>query len=69
MEAFLKCYDDYTMVAKLLDRVFDYLNRYYLKGKGNNAEFLGVTAMKIFIKQFYGLEKEQLKVKVLETFT
>ena len=57
MESFLKCYEDYTMVAKLLDRVFDYLNRYYLKGKGNNAEFLGVTAMKIFIAQFYELAK------------
>lgn len=33
IEAFVKCYDDYSMVAKLLDRVFDYLNRYYLKTK------------------------------------
>lgn len=49
MNAFNKCYEDYSMVAKLLDRVFDYLNRYYLKGKGDKAEFLGVTAMKIFI--------------------
>lgn len=53
MHAFLKSYEDYAMVAKLLDRVFDYLNRYYLKGKGDKAEFLGVTAMKIFIKHCY----------------
>jgi hypothetical protein len=24
-------WDNYTMLVKLLDRMFDYLNRYYLK--------------------------------------
>lgn len=57
------------MVAKLLDRVFDYLNRYYLKGKGEKAEFLGVTAMKIFIQNCYEPIKVSLRDKVLETFT
>lgn len=55
------------MVAKLLDRCFDYLNRFYLKGK--NHEFLGVTAMKIFIANCFDKVKDPLRLKVLETFT
>ncbi len=35
------------MVAKLLERAFEYLNKFYLKLL--KADFLGVTAMKIFI--------------------
>lgn len=67
MPAFLKSWDDYAMVSKLLDRCFDYLNRFYLKGK--NHEFLGVTAMKIFINNCFLKVNEPLKYKVLETFT
>lgn len=67
MPAFIKSFDDYAMVAKLLDRCFDYLNRFYLKGK--NHEFLGVTAMKIFIANCFDKVKEPLGLKVLETFT
>lgn len=29
--AYLKVWDDYAMFSKLMDRMFDYLNRYYLK--------------------------------------
>ena len=31
MTAYLKVWDNYAMLVKLLDRMFDYLNRYYLK--------------------------------------
>lgn len=31
MTTYLKVWDNYTMLVKLLDRMFDYLNRYYLK--------------------------------------
>jgi len=31
LEAFVKVWDNYTMFAKLLDKMFDYLNRYFLK--------------------------------------
>ena len=31
IEGYLKAFDNYAMLAKLMDRMFDYLNRYYLK--------------------------------------
>jgi hypothetical protein len=35
------------MVAKLLDRCFTYLNKFYLKGK--KLPFTGESALKIFV--------------------
>lgn len=67
METFLKCYEDYVMVAKLLDRGFDYLNRYHLKAKGQ--ELLGVTSIQIFIDNLYKPSRDSLRVKILETFS
>ena len=31
--AFIKQWDNFAMLAKLMDRMFDYLNRYYLKNQ------------------------------------
>jgi len=56
------------MVAKLLERVFEFLNRFYLKNN-KKADLLGVTAMKIFINTCYVEIKELLRRKVMETFT
>jgi hypothetical protein len=31
LQAFVKVWDNYSMYVKLLDKMFDYLNRYYIK--------------------------------------
>ena len=33
LDAFVKCWSDFTMFSKLVERMFDYLNRYYLKNQ------------------------------------
>ena len=33
LEAFVKVWENYTMFANLLDKMFTYLNRYYLKNQ------------------------------------
>lgn len=37
LHAFVKVWDNYTMFAKLLDKMFDYLNRYYLKNQSMSS--------------------------------
>lgn len=51
MQAFVKIFDDFAMLAKLMDRMFDYLNRYYLKNYA--LKMLGVTAMELFVNKCY----------------
>lgn len=69
MQAFVKAWHDYVMVTKLMERVFEYLDRFYLK-QGDKLS-LGETAMRIFIDSCY---KDQgvlmpLRRATLETFT
>jgi hypothetical protein len=33
LQAFVKVWDNYTMFSKLLEKMFDYLNRYFLKNQ------------------------------------
>ena len=33
LDAFVKCWTNFTMFSKLMERMFDYLNRYYLKNQ------------------------------------
>lgn len=51
LEAFVKVWENYTMFAKLLDKMFDYLNRYFLKNQSMSS--LGITALKKFNELFY----------------
>lgn len=55
------------MLSKLMDRMFDYLNRYYLKNQ--SLKTIGVTAMDIFVSKCYEQIKEPLRYQVLNTFT
>jgi len=55
------------MLAKLLDRMFDYLNRYYLKNQSLAA--LGITALNEFNQTFYKEVKETFRNEVLLNFT
>lgn len=46
IKAYLQVWKDFAMFVKLLDRMFDYLNRYYLKNQ--SMKTLGVTALDMF---------------------
>jgi Cullin family len=65
--AYIKIWSDYAMLVKLLDRMFDYLNRYYLKNL--SLKMLGVTALEIFNSHFYEGVKETFRNQVLLNFT
>ena len=67
VKAYLKVWKDYAMFVKLLDRMFDYLNRYYLKNQ--SLKMLGVTALEIFNNSFYKEVKDAFLTEVLLNFT
>lgn len=67
MTAYLKIWDNYAMLVKLLDRMFDYLNRYYLKNQ--SLKILGVTALEQFNQIFYNEVKDSFRTEVLLNFT
>jgi len=54
-------------LIKLLDRMFDYLNRYYLKNQ--SMKMLGVTALEIFNQNFYLEVKDAFRTELLLNFT
>lgn len=55
------------MFSKLMDRMFDYLNRYYLKNQ--SLKTLGVTSLDLFNKNFYEQIKLSFQSELLITFT
>lgn len=55
------------MLAKLMDRMFDYLNRYFLKNQ--NLKSIGITAMEIFVNKCYEQVKDSLRNQLLAVFT
>lgn len=55
------------MFSKLMDRMFDYLNRYYLKNQ--SLKTLGVTSLDLFNKNFYEQIKQSFQSELLMTFT
>ena len=67
MTAYLKIWDNFAMLTKLLDRMFDYLNRYYLKNQ--SLKILGVTALEQFNQIFYNEVKDSFRTEVLLNFT
>ena len=67
MTAYLKIWDNFAMLTKLLDRMFDYLNRYYLKNQ--SLKILGVTALELFNQIFYNEVKDSFRTEVLLNFT
>ena len=55
------------MFSKLMDRMFDYLNRYSLKNQ--NLKTLGATSLELFNKNFYESIKEIFRKELLIAFT
>ena len=64
LEAFVKVWEDYTMFAKLLDKMFDYLNRYFLRNQSMSS--LGQTALKKFNELFYPEIKKTLRELLMQ---
>lgn len=64
LQGFVKIWNDYNMYAKLLDKMFDYLNRYFLKNQSMKS--LGQTALMKFNELFYERVKGELREVVLE---
>jgi cullin 1 len=67
LQAFVKVWDNYTMFAKLLEKMFDYLNRYFLKNQSMSS--LGATAMRKFNELLYPEVKRTLREKLFENIT
>ncbi len=67
LEAFVKVWENYTMFAKLLDKMFDYLNRYFLKNQSMSS--LGQTALKKFNELFYPKIKETLRELLMQNIS
>lgn len=67
LEAWVEQWNNYTIFCKLLNRMFDYLNRYYLKNQSMNS--LGVTSLKHFVSHFYERVKQDLLKALLEELT
>ena len=65
IETYVKSFHDYTMASKLLERVFDYLTRFYLKDK---PQKLGDIALDIFKRECFTNFKVPLLKKILEMF-
>jgi len=64
LQAFVKIWTDYNMYAKLLDKMFDYLNRYFLKNQSMKS--LGQTALVKYNELFYERIKVELREVILD---
>lgn len=64
LQAFVKIWTDYNMYAKLLDKMFDYLNRYFLKNQSMKS--LGQTALVKYNELFYERIKVDLREVILD---
>ena len=67
LEAYVKCYENFTIYAKLLDRMFDYLNRYYLKNQCLPS--LGEKCMSYYKTIYYERQKHELRTALLQQIT
>lgn len=64
IRAYVECWTDYTLYAKLMDKMFDYLNRYYLKN--NNMPLLGDRCLRMFHEEFFIKHKGTIIEAVLQ---
>ena len=59
LESFIKQWEDYTLVAKMVNRIFYYLDRYYLK-EGNRKK-TGAVALDLFFSAMTQSAKEKIR--------
>ena len=67
MKAYLKVWSDYAMLVGLMEKMFNYLNRLYLRNL--SLKFLSVTALDIFQKYFYSEVKDALRTELFLNFS
>ena len=67
LDAFVKCWTDFTMFSKLIEKMFDYLNRYYLKNQC--LPQLGEKCLKYFKDIYYDQQKTELRGAVMLQLT
>ena len=64
LQAFVKIWNDFNMFAKLLEQIFEYLNRSFLPKFG--CRLLGETSLLHFLEQFYEKIKVELREVILD---
>ena len=61
--AFVQCWNDFAIFSKCCHRMFDYLDRYFLKN--NNLPLLGENSMKRFTEQVHDAHRAAILNAVL----
>lgn len=60
----VKVWEDYTIYAKMMDRCFDYLNRYYLSN--SSLQPIGANCLVMFKERVFTKMKSHITEAVLE---
>ena len=60
----MKVWDAYIIYAKMMDRSFEYLNRYYLKN--NQLQLVGEKCMSMFMEKIFQSRKVDITQAILE---
>ena len=68
MKFYLKVWSDYATLVGLMEKMFNYLNRFYVNNNFGGKK-LSVTALDIFQKYFYSEVKDALRTELFLNFT
>ena len=60
----VKVWEAYVIYSKMMDRSFEYLNRYYLKN--NSLQLIAEKCMELFNNQVFNRKKEAITSAILE---
>ena len=58
LENLVKIWESFAIYSKMMDKIFDYLNRYYLKN--SELKMVGETCIHMFHEQVFTRERKQL---------
>ncbi len=64
LEGLVKVWDAYVIYSKMMDRTFEYLNRYYLRN--NQLQLVGEKCMALFNDYVFSERKGQFTAAVLQ---
>ena len=67
MKTYLKVWSDYAILVGLMDKMFNYLNKFYVQNV--SLPKLSVTALKIFNQNFYIEVKDAFRTELFLNFT
>ena len=60
----VKVWDDYVIYSKMMDRSFEYLNRYYLKN--NQLQLVGEKCMSMFHERVFDQHRKVITEAILK---